>query len=95
VKPTTEIIGPTDYTSPFTGVTYEGVAYKDGKGIAQRVIARANALKGRTQYCSQVPTDPDACVAGSDQVAAETELEKYGDLLDVIVQVTTMYDRSL
>jgi hypothetical protein len=95
IKPTAEIIGPTEYTSPYTGATYVGIQYKDGKGIAQRAIDHANALKARSKYCSTIPTAPDACVAGANQAGAEFDLKIYADLLDVIVQVTTMYDERL
>ena len=54
---------------------YRGIAYKDNRGIAQRMIARANQLKARS-------TSPVSAAA----------LREYKDLLDVVVQVTTIYD---
>ena len=92
VTPTDKVDGTTQYMDPFTGTTYVGLKYKDGRGIAQKMIAHANTLKARTKYCSTVPGAPDECVAGSDQTVAESKLYEYRQLMDIMIQVSTMYD---
>ena len=99
IKPNTKITGTMNYVDPFTGVTYIGVDYVDNKGIAERMMGYANRLKGRTQYCTPKPatgTPPadvcDATVSASNKAKAETELYDYSQLLDILVQLTTMYD---
>jgi len=94
VKPTEKISGATEYDDPFTGTTYVGVAFSDGRGISQRMIKHANTLKARTKYCSQTAGAPDACVSvgANDQQRAEAALYEYRQLLDTMVQTSTMYD---
>jgi hypothetical protein len=70
-----EITGEAKFVDPETGSTYVGLAYADGRGIAQRMITRANQLKAKS-------TSPISAAA----------LQEYKDLLDVMVQVTTIYD---
>jgi hypothetical protein len=89
ITPTEKIDGTAEYTDPWTGTTYVGVAYKDGRGVAQRMIAHANTLKARTSYCSQA-AGPDKCTTKDDR--AETALLNYRQLMDVLIQVTTIYD---
>jgi hypothetical protein len=98
ITPTSKIAGVSEFVDPFNGSTYVGINYNDGRGIAQRMIARANKLKGRTKYCTPAaplpPQPADVCVSASaqDQTTAEGELRNYKDLLDVMVQVTSIYD---
>lgn len=92
VKPTEKIDGVAEYVDPWAGTTYVGVAYKDKRGIAQRMIAHANTLKGRTKYCTT--SGPDVCVTVSPTVQANAEaaLTNYRQLMDVVIQATSMYD---
>jgi hypothetical protein len=90
VTPTEEIDGTTEYVDPFTGTTYVGLRYTDGKGIAQRMLQHANDLKARTSYCSSSPSAPDYCQTAHPD--AEGTLYEYRQLLDTLVQVTTLYD---
>ena len=94
VKPTEKVDGVTEFDDPFTGTTYVGVAYKDARGIAQRMVKHANVLKSRTKYCSTVVGAPDECqsVSANDQQRAESALYEYRQLMDTVIQVTTMYD---
>jgi len=96
IKPTALIDGVSEYDDPFTGTTYVGIAYKDKRGIAQKMLGHANTLKARTKYCSPpaTPAPPDQCVAvsGADQVRAESKLYQYRQLMDIVLQVSSMYD---
>jgi hypothetical protein len=74
IKPTATIDGVVEFEDPYTGTTYVGVAYKDKRGIAQRMIGHANALKASTH------------------VDAQTKLYQYRQLMDIVLQVTSMYD---
>lgn len=100
IKQTDKIDGVAEFDDPYTGTTYTGVKYKDKKGIAQRMIGHANKLKGRTDYCTTAPTPPapapdDVCVSGlstSDKTRAETALYEYRQLMDIVIQASTIYD---
>ena len=101
VKPSKKITGVLSFSDPYTGATYQGVGYVDNRGIAQRMIVHANKIKSRTSYCTAKvtpPADPvpeDLCsdgVSATEQTAAEAELYKYTQLLDILVQVTSIYD---
>jgi hypothetical protein len=90
VTQTAEVNGTTTFVDPFTGTTYVGLNYVDGRGIAQRMIAHANRLKSRTDHCATLPGQPDSCA--SKDPRAETALYEYRQLMDIVVQVTTIYD---
>jgi len=96
---TKKITGTTKFVDPYTGVTFVGVDYVDNKGVAERMIGYANKLKGRTQYCTPKPatgTSPadvcDATVSAANKTKAESDLYDYTQLLDILVQLTKMYD---
>ncbi len=100
IKKTTTIDGTVTFNDPFTGITYNGVKYKDGRGIAQRMLGYANKLKSRTKYCTTKPATgtppadvcPDTAPLSTLMDKAATELYDYTQLLDVLVQLTNMYD---
>ena len=95
IKPSAKVDGVTEFDDPFTGTTYQGVAYKDGRGISQRMIAHANALKSRSSaYCNQTAGLPDSCATVKD-ANADTALYNYRQLMDIMVQITTMYDTEV
>ena len=99
ITPTDKIDGVVEFVDPLTGSTYVGINYKDKRGIAQRMLGRANTLKGRTKYCTTAPpapapAPPDVCVSGADTVKAEQELRSYRDLLDIMVQISSIYDAN-
>jgi hypothetical protein len=81
--------GVTSYKDPLAGTVYQAVAFPDGRGVAQRMIARANAVLARSNHCSA------GCVPGLDAAArarADAELVEYGQLLDIMVDLTGYYE---
>ena len=103
IKPNSKVDGTIMFDDPSTGHTYIGADYKDNRGIAERMIAHANKIKARTQYCTKETTPPttpaplDLCVAGvtaAEKNYSETELYKYTQLMDIMVQVTSIYDNG-
>jgi len=69
------LAGPVvEYTDPATGTVYQAVAFADGSGIAQRMLARANAVRANPA--------PEA----------SAELVRYGQLLDILVDLTAHYE---
>ena len=100
IKVNTKITGLSEYEDPFTGITYTGVDYVDNKGIAERMLAYANKLKSRTSYCTPkgtgtgpFPADTcDATVTATLKTKAESDLYDYSQLLDILVQLTKLYD---
>ena len=92
VTPTDKIDGVTEFTDPYTGATYVGIKYKDGRGITQRMIAHANKLKSRSPMCNAVDGLPDSCTGATPDTRAEGALYEYRQLMDTMIQVTTMYD---
>ena len=106
VEPTAEISGPVTYTDPFTGQVYGAIGYKDKKGIAQRMVKRAQLLKDRTSYCLSKPQQGGAsgvcpkgcasCAADGLTAAARAEarakLKQYKQLLDIVVDLNGYYD---
>jgi hypothetical protein len=83
ITKTSNITGSTKFVDPYAGATYVGIAYKDGRGIAQRMIAHANKLKARGTYCTAKPTCGDGtCEKGETDTtcAADcTGLTKFDD----------------
>jgi len=103
IKPSAKVAGTVAYDDPFTGHSYVGADYKDNRGIAQRMLVHANKIKARTQYCTPEATPPaspapvDLCVTGvtaAEKNYSETELYKYTQLMDILVQVTHIYDNK-
>lgn len=90
ITPTEEVDGTTEFVDPFNGHTYVGAKYKDGRGIAQKMIAYANRLKARTKYCNSTDTTAaDYCQPLKD--AAEGALWDYIQLMEVMSDLTTRY----
>ncbi|MCA9667293.1 MAG: hypothetical protein KC503_16955 [Myxococcales bacterium] len=91
ITPTDDINGTTTFVDPWNGTKYVGIDYKDGRGIAQRMIKRANLLKARSPKCNATAGQPDTCVAGlSTQLRAdaEKELDNYRHLMNIVVQMS-------
>jgi hypothetical protein len=91
------------FTDPYTGQTYVGVDYKDDRGIAEKMVKHANKMKARTSYCTKKTTPPqnpaplDLCVDGiseNDKKLSESELYNYTQLMDIMIQVTAIYDNG-
>jgi hypothetical protein len=81
--------GVISYKDPVSGTVYQAVNFPDGSGVAQRMIKRAQAVLSRSSLC------PSACATGvspEDKAAADADLVKYGQLLDVIVDLTGYYE---
>ncbi|MCK5795579.1 MAG: hypothetical protein KAI47_00235, partial [Deltaproteobacteria bacterium] len=95
ITPTQEVDGVVEFVEPFNGFTFTGVKYKDGRGIAQRMIGYANKLKARTKYCTPatvpptVPPAPDTCEALN--ATAEGTLWDYVQLMEVMTDLTARY----
>lgn len=89
IVPTEMVDGTVTFTDPFNGHIYVGADYKDGRGIAQRMIAYANKLKARTQYCNTSSGQADSCVEANDK--AEGALWDYIQLMEVMVELTGRY----
>ncbi|MCC6746665.1 MAG: hypothetical protein IT371_03340 [Deltaproteobacteria bacterium] len=86
IKPNEKASGLTTFEDPFNGTTYAAIAYRDNRGIAQRMIKYANTLKSKSKYCDKGGTGPDACVAADPR--AEQALYEYRQLMDVVLKVT-------
>jgi hypothetical protein len=92
------------YIDPVTNMAYGTTEWPPPKqymSIAQRVIRRANLLKGRTVYCNHDdPEAQDACapdwetLTDDQKKAAAAELRIYKDLLDIMVDLTGRYDAA-
>jgi hypothetical protein len=110
VTPGPLVDGVAEFVDPFNGSTYVGIAYKDGRGIAQRMIAHANKLKSYSTLCNSTPGLPDSCATPPAQIngtcpntaanpcmqkRAEQELYQYRQLMDIIIQVTTLYNNEM
>jgi hypothetical protein len=84
-----------EYEDPETGLVYQAVAVESGRGIAQRMIDHANALKARSSACdADDETAADACedVEAEDRARADVALALYRDQLDFMVNLTSQYD---
>jgi len=101
VTPSAKIKGLIQYADPNNGSSYVGVAYQDDRGIAQKMIIHANRIKARSSYCTPEKTPPvtpaplDLCAKGvtkAEKAAADAELYNYSQLMDILVQVTSIYD---
>ena len=101
ITPSAKIKGLIKYADPNNGASYVGVAYKDKRGIAQKMIVHANRIKARSSYCTPatvpptVPPPVDLCVKGvtkAEKASADAELYNYSQLMDILVQVTSIYD---
>jgi hypothetical protein len=93
VKPTTEVDGILEFEDPFTGTSFVGLKYKDGRGIAQRMINHANKIKSRSSHCSKTVGAADECVAVSatDKEQADHALYEYRQLMDVVNKLSDLY----
>jgi len=83
------------YEDPETGIVYQANALANDRGVAQRMIAHANAIRARSSSCTEDEDAPDACVPRvpeDEQVAADRELALYRDQLDIMVHLTAAYD---
>ncbi len=84
------------YTDPWNGQTFVALAVE--RGIAARLVARANNLKARSPQCNDVDElAPDACIVGlpgAQRDDAERELVLIKDNLDVLVDITGAMDSS-
>ncbi|MFH1132369.1 MAG: hypothetical protein V1754_13620, partial [Pseudomonadota bacterium] len=93
VNPTKEIDGTVEFQDPITGSSFIGLDYKDNRGIAEKMVAHANKLKARSQYCNTELDKPDTCetVSSTEQAAADSALYEYRQLMDVVNKLTEVY----
>jgi hypothetical protein len=90
ITPTELVEGVVKFVDPFTGYTYVGAKYKDGKGIAQRMIGYANRVKARTRYCNSTDAQAaDACQTLDDR--AESKLFEYVELMNIQTRLTERF----
>ena len=83
VAVTDKVDGTVSFRDPFTGYTYVGAKYKDGRGIAQRMINYANKLKARTKFCA----DDASLTCGTEHPKAEGDLYDYIELMDILTRL--------
>jgi hypothetical protein len=84
-----DVAAPAEYTDPLSGKVYQAMNLAGPQGIARRMIERANTLYLRSEYCTG-----DTCVATTldEKVAVRREMERYTQLLDVMVDLTGYYE---
>jgi hypothetical protein len=84
--------GVISFRDPGTGTVYQAINFPDdvrGGGVARRMLERANAVLARSSSCTA------ACATGvspDDKAKADVELTQYGQLLDVMVDLTGYYE---
>jgi len=84
--------GVITYQDPSTGTRYEAIDFPDdvhGGGVARRMLQRANAVLARSSSCTSGCTPG---VSPADQAKADQELTQYGQLLDIMVDLTGYYE---
>ncbi len=84
--------GVVTYRDPTTGTQYEAIDFPDtihGGGVARRMLAHANAVLARSNQCT-VGCTPG--VSPPDRTKADLELQRYGQLLDIMVDLTGYYE---
>lgn len=81
--------GAIEYSDPVNGKRYQAVNFPDGTGIAQRMVTRANTVKTRSNGCG---TDCAAGLTDEQLRQGDVELVRYGQLLDLIVDLSGYYE---